>query len=172
MLIRLITQENAQLTTGTGVAPNLLGLATNPSVLAVGSAGTDLDAIAAAFAAIRTRAAHCDPDVVVQHPNDWYSAGSLLAKETTGAYLVGSPVTAVKPMLWGVPVILPEYMPENTALVANFKIAATVYVRQPPVVEVASPTVVGPRSSSPTRPSSARRNGWPWPSITPRPSAS
>jgi HK97 family phage major capsid protein len=46
-------------------------------------------------------------------------------------------VTAVKPMLWGVPVILPEYMTEKTALVANFKIAATVYVRQPPVVEVA-----------------------------------
>jgi HK97 family phage major capsid protein len=137
MLIRLISQENAQLTTGTGVVPNLLGLATNASVLTVGSAGTDLDAIASAFAAIRTRAAHCDPDVVVQHPNDWYSAGSLLAKETTGAYLVGSPVTAVKPMLWGVPVILPEYMPENTALVANFKIAAIVYVRQPPVVEVA-----------------------------------
>ena len=70
-------------------------------------------------------------------PERRYSAGFLLAKETTGAYLVGSPVTAVKPMLWGVPVILSEYMTENTALVANLKIAATAYIRQPPVVEVA-----------------------------------
>jgi hypothetical protein len=75
--------------------------------------------------------------VVVVHPNDWNSAGFLLAKETTGGYLVGSPVTAVKPMLWGVPVILSEYMTENTALVANLKIAATAYITQPPVVEVA-----------------------------------
>jgi hypothetical protein len=75
--------------------------------------------------------------VVVVHPNDWNSAGFPLAKETTGGYLVGSPVTAVKPMLWGVPVILSEYMTENTALVANLKIAATAYITQPPVVEVA-----------------------------------
>ena len=40
-------------------------------------------------------------------------------------------------MLWGIPVILTEHMTENTALVANLKIAATAYVRQPPVVEVA-----------------------------------
>jgi HK97 family phage major capsid protein len=137
MLTGLIAQENAQLITGSGVAPNLTGLAVASGVLTVGSAGTDLDAIAAAFAAIRVGAAHCDPDVVVMHPNDWYSAGFLLAKETTGGYLVGSPVTSVKPMLWGVPVILSEYMTENTALVANLKIAATAYVRQPPVMEVA-----------------------------------
>jgi HK97 family phage major capsid protein len=90
MLAGPIATENAQLITGIGIAPNLLGLATNSSVLTVGSAGTDLDAIAAAFVAIRVGAAQCDPDVVVMHPNDWYSAGFLLAKETTGGYLVGS----------------------------------------------------------------------------------
>jgi hypothetical protein len=137
MLAGLIATENAQLITGTGVAPNLLGLATNPSVLTVGSARTDLDGVAAGFAAVRVGAAHCDPDVVVMHPNDWYSAGFLLAKETTGGSLVRSLVTAVKPMLWGVPVILSEYMTENTALVANLKIAATASIRHPPVVEVA-----------------------------------
>lgn len=71
------------------------------------------------------------------HPADWYSGGFLLSKETTGAYLLGNPVSAVKPMLWGVPVVITEHMTENTAMVANLKIAATVYVRQPPTLEVA-----------------------------------
>ena len=50
---------------------------------------------------------------------------------------MGDPVTGVKPALWGVPVILSEAMTENTAMVANLAIAATAYVRQAPVVEVA-----------------------------------
>jgi HK97 family phage major capsid protein len=99
----------------------------------VGSAGTDLDAIAAAFLAIRTGAAHCDPDVVVMNPADWFSAGFLLAKDTGGQYLVGDPVTGVKPSLWGVPVILSEAMTENSAMVANLAPACTAYVRQSPV---------------------------------------
>ena len=137
LLSGLIDEENQQLVTGTGVAPNLLGLATEPNILTVGSAGTDLDAIAAAFLALRTGAAHCDPDVVIMNPADWYSAGFMLAKETGGQYLLGNPVSAIKPMLWGIPVILTEHMTENTALVANLKLACTAYVRQPPVVEVA-----------------------------------
>jgi HK97 family phage major capsid protein len=136
LLSGLIDEESQQLLIGTGVAPNLLGLATDPAVL-VGSAGTDMDAIAAAFPALRTGASHCEPDVVVVHPGDWYSAGFLLAKETSGAYLLGTPVGAVTPTLWGVPVVLSESMTENTALVANLKLAATAYVRQTPVVEVA-----------------------------------
>ena len=50
---------------------------------------------------------------------------------------MGDPVTGVKPSLWGVPVILSEAMTENTAMVANLAIAATAYVRQAPVAEVA-----------------------------------
>ena len=137
LLSGLIDRENQQLITGTGVAPNLLGLAAEPNILTVGSAGTDLDAIAAAFLALRTGSSHCDPDVVVMNPADWYSAGFMLAKETGGAYLLGNPVSAVKPMLWGVPVVLSEHMTESSALVANLKVACTAYVRQPPVVEVA-----------------------------------
>ena len=84
------------------------------------------------FLAIRTEASHCDPDVVVMNPVDWFSAGFLLAKDTAGQYLVGDPVTGVKPSLWGVPVILSESMTENTAMVANLTIATTAYVRRHP----------------------------------------
>jgi HK97 family phage major capsid protein len=137
LLAGLIDAENAQLIAGTGVAPNLLGLTTHPSILTVGSAGTDLDAIAAAWLALRTGGAHTDPDVVVMHPGDWYSSGFLLAKDTAGQYLLGAPVTATTPMLWGVPVVVTEAMTEGTAMVANLKLAATAHVRQAPTVEVA-----------------------------------
>jgi hypothetical protein len=62
----------------------------------VGSAGTELEGTAAG-SAIRTEASHCHPDVVVMNPADWFSAGFLLAKDTGGQYLVGDPVTGVKP---------------------------------------------------------------------------
>ena len=137
LLAGLIKEEYAQLLTGSGIGANLTGLLTTTGILTVGSAGTDLDAIAAAFLAIRTGAAHCDPDVVVMHPGDWFSAGFLLARDTAGQYLVGDPVTGVKPSLCGVPAILSEAMTENTAMVANLSIAATAWVRQAPVVEVA-----------------------------------
>ncbi len=132
----------------------------------MGSAGTDLDAIAAAFAALRVGASHTDPDVVVMHPTDCGTRpGLVLAKESGGAYLLGDPVSAVKPSLWGVPVVLSESMTENTALVANLKPAATAYVRQPPTVEVAPYEAEQP-SSSPTRPLSGLRLGWRWRSTT------
>ena len=53
------------------------------------------------FLANRTGASHCDPDVVVMNPADWFSAGFLLAKDTAGQYLVGDPVTGVEPSHWG-----------------------------------------------------------------------
>jgi len=136
MLSGLIDVENEQLLIGTGTAPELSGLTTAVGVQTVGSAGTDLDAIAAAMLLLRNGAAHCDPDVVVLNPIDWYSAGFVLAKDTTGRYLTGDPTSTTKPTLWGIPVVLSESMTENTAMVANLSVAATAYLRQPPIVEV------------------------------------
>jgi hypothetical protein len=61
LLAWLVDRENAQILNGTGVTPNLLGLTIAPGVLTVPSAGTDLDAIAAAFLALRTGAGDCEP---------------------------------------------------------------------------------------------------------------
>lgn len=59
MIAGLIDRENAQPIAGDGIGQNLLGLTVDPAIQTVGSAGTDLDAIAAAFLALRTGAAHC-----------------------------------------------------------------------------------------------------------------
>jgi HK97 family phage major capsid protein len=135
MIAGLIDCENDQLLNGSGVTPDLLGLLIDPNIQTIGSAGTDLDAVAAAANAVRT-VAFVEPDVVVMHPNDWASTGFLLAKDTSGQYLVGNPLTNTTPSLWGMRVVLTTRIAENTLMVANLKEAAKVYVRQPPTLEV------------------------------------
>lgn len=135
MIAGLIDAENAQLLSGSGTPPDLEGLLVNADVTSIGSAGTDLDAVATAANTVRTLA-FVEPDTVVMHPNDWASTGFLLAKDSSGQYLVGNPVSATAPSLWGMKVVLTTRMTENTLLVANLKEAARVYVRQAPTLEV------------------------------------
>lgn len=135
MIAGLIDEENAQIATGDGTGTNLSGLVTAAG-LTVGSAGTDLDAIADAWRALKMGSAKVDPDVIIMHPNDWFSTGFLLAKDTTGQYIVGNPVNGTTPRLWGIPVVVTESMTENSALVANLKAACTAYVREAPRFEV------------------------------------
>jgi len=85
LLAGLIKEETAQLIGGSGIGANLTGLLTTSGILTVGSAGTDLDGIAAGSLAIRARASHCDPDVVVMHPADWVSAGFPAREGHVGA---------------------------------------------------------------------------------------
>jgi HK97 family phage major capsid protein len=134
MIAGLIAEENDQLLNGNGTPPNISGLL-DATTTTIGSAGTDLDAIATAMNLIRTTV-YLEPDIVIMHPNDWASTGFLLAKETTGAYMLGDALTSLSPRLWGVPVVLTTAMPENSALVANLKDAARAYVRQTPTLEV------------------------------------
>lgn len=138
MIAGLIQTENAQVLVGDGLGTNLTGLVTaaNAAGSTVGSLGTDLDAVVEAMTRIRTTA-FVDPDVIVLNPRDWGSAGFALAKDSTGAYLLGDAVAAPKPMLWGMRVVLTTTMTENTALVGNFARAAQAWIRQGPTFDVA-----------------------------------
>jgi HK97 family phage major capsid protein len=118
MLAGLVDAENGQLLEGSGTAPDLVGLVATSGIQTVGSAGTDLDAVAKAMNMVRT-AVFMEPDIVVMHPNDWASTGFQLAKDSTGQYLVRNPLQATTPMLWGVPVLLTTRQTENTLVVAN-----------------------------------------------------
>jgi HK97 family phage major capsid protein len=86
----------------------------------VGSAGTDIDAIVDAVRTIR--ADRRRPNAVVVHPNDWYSTGFLLAKDSQNRYLLGDPRASIDQLntLWGLRVVVTEAMTENTALVGDF----------------------------------------------------
>lgn len=95
-------------------------LASSP--LTVGSAGTDLDAIVDAIKSIRVTGRR-NPTAIVMHPNDWYSTGFALAKDSTGRYLLVDPTRSVDDglNLWGRELKITDQMTENTVLVGDFK---------------------------------------------------
>ena len=113
-------EEEDQIIAGTGTSPNLRGILNTVGVNTVGSAGTDIDAVVDAIAAIRFD--NRNPTAMVIHPNDWYSTGFLTAKDTAGNYLVGDPRASLDQLnsLWGLRVVVSSAMTENTVLVGDF----------------------------------------------------
>lgn len=111
-----------QILSGNGTGENFTGILNTAGISTVGSAGTDIDAIVDAIRTIRVTGRR-RPTGVVMHPNDWYSTGFLLAKDTTNAYLLANPGAGIDQLntLWGMQVVVSEAMTENTALVGDFR---------------------------------------------------
>jgi HK97 family phage major capsid protein len=114
-------EEEDQILNGSGTTPNLRGILNTVGINTVGSAGTDIDAIVDGIAAIR--ADMNEPTAMVVHPNDWYSTGFLLAKDSAGNYLVGDPRANLDQLnsLWGLRVVVTPAMTENTVLIGDFR---------------------------------------------------
>jgi HK97 family phage major capsid protein len=112
-----------QMVSGSGSGENFTGIL-NSSPSTVGSAGTDLDAIVDAIRTVRFTGRR-RPNALVIHPNDWYSTGFLLAKDSQNNYLVGDPRATLDQLnsLWGLRVVVTEAITENTALVGDFRFA-------------------------------------------------
>jgi len=110
-----------QMLNGSGSGENFTGILQS-SPLTVGSAGTDIDAIVDAIRTVRVTGRR-EPTAMVIHPNDWYSAGFLTAKDSQGNYLIGDPRASVDQLntLWGLQVVVSEAVTENTALVGDFR---------------------------------------------------
>lgn len=120
LLYGLKEEEEDQILNGNGTSPNLRGILQTVGINTVGSAGTDIDAIVDAIRAIRED--RRSPNGIVIHPNDWYSTGFLLAKDSQNRYLLGDPNASLdaQQSLWGLRVVVSEAMTENTALVGDF----------------------------------------------------
>ncbi len=111
-----------QILNGAGTGEDFTGILQS-SPQTVGSAGTDIDAIVDAIAKVRV-VGRRKPTALVIHPNDWYSTGFLTAKDgVSGGYLIGDPRASVEQLntLWGLNVVVSEGVPENTALVGDFR---------------------------------------------------
>jgi HK97 family phage major capsid protein len=70
-----------------------------------------------------------DPDAVVMHPDDYHS---LLVEQSTGSgvfLLNGSRVPGETDTLWGLPVVVTPLATSGQAVVGNFKLGATLWVR-------------------------------------------
>lgn len=121
LLYGLAEEEEDQMLSGSGTTPQLRGIYNTAGILTVGSAGTDIDAIVDAIAAVRN--ANREPNALVIHPGDWFSTGFLLAKDSAGNYLVGDPRASLDQLntLWGLRVVVTPAATQNTALVGDFK---------------------------------------------------
>jgi HK97 family phage major capsid protein len=110
-----------QILSGGGTGEDFTGILNTTGIQTVGSAGTDIDAVVDAIKAVRV-VGRRRPNALIAHPNDWYSAGFLTAKDTAGNYLVGDPRASIEQLntLWGLRVVVSEAIPENTLLVGDF----------------------------------------------------
>ncbi len=110
-----------QMLSGAGTGENFTGILTTSGIQTVGSAGTDIDAIVDAIAAVRVTGRR-RPNALVINPTDWYSTGFLTAKDTAGNYLIGDPRASIDQLntLWGLRVVVTEGLAANTALVGDF----------------------------------------------------
>lgn len=121
--VGLAEEEEDQILNGDGTGENFTGILNTAGILTVGSAGTDLDAIVDAIRTVRVTGRR-RPNGLVIHPNDWFSTGFVLAKDTAGNYLIADPANdpGARP-LWGLRPVISEAVPENTALVGDFRFA-------------------------------------------------
>ncbi|MDQ3784410.1 MAG: phage major capsid protein [Actinomycetota bacterium] len=136
LLAGLVDAENSQILTGSGTSPNLTGLLTTTGIL-TRARGTDsnLDAVLKAKSDLRVGASFTEPDAIVIHPSNLMTIQTQ--KDADGRYITNDPAAPGPETLFGMKVVATTKMTLNSALVGNFKEAATIYLRMAPTVEVA-----------------------------------
>jgi HK97 family phage major capsid protein len=122
LLYGLKEEEEDQILNGNGTSPNLRGILNVAGIQTVGSAGTDIDAVVDAIAAIQVTGRRM-PTAIVVHPSDWFTTGFLTAKDSAGNYLLANPGAGIEQLttLWGLRVVVSEAMTQNTLLVGDFR---------------------------------------------------
>lgn len=133
----MVAQElDQQLLSGTGVAPNLLGTLNLTSILTQAK-GTDpnVDAVHKAITQIRVTG-KAMANAILMHPNDWQDV--RLLRTSIGEYIYGPPSMAVRPMIWGLPVVTSTFITENTVLVGDFANYSGLFIRRGISVEMSN----------------------------------
>ena len=132
----LVRAENAQILSGSGVAPNLEGL-TVVAGTQTQARGTDsnMDAVLKAQTKLRT-GPFLEPTDVILHPNNFETV--RLAKGSDGTYILGNPLSQDRPSLGGARLHITTDMAAGTGLVMNSGEAARVFLRSDVRVEIAT----------------------------------
>jgi HK97 family phage major capsid protein len=125
-------EEEDQLLSGDGAAPNLEGIQSIAEVQTLDLTGVDtLDGIRHSKTMIRTGASRLVADAIVVHPDD--SEAIDLLKDDNGLYRGGNPIgnfTFNQP-IWSLRRVESEGVSAGTAIVGAFRAGATVFERQP-----------------------------------------
>jgi HK97 family phage major capsid protein len=133
-----IIEEN-QLLAGDGTGDNLDGLigaatAFNPPFQA--SSDTDIDVVLQAKAQLAAPGSEIAANGVILNTLDWERMTGI--KDSDGRYLSTGPFGDTPEILWRLPVVASNSMPEGEFLVGDFRRAATIYDRMEVEVLVSS----------------------------------
>ena len=138
LLLGLTLVLESQMLTGDGTGENFTGiLNAGIQVQGLGSDSVQ-DAIFKARTLVRVTG-KAMPSAVVLHPNDWQAvrlARENTASATLGGYLMGPPSMTGATTLWGLPVVESEAITENTGLVGDFSMGATLFDREQAAIRV------------------------------------
>ena len=119
----------AQILAGDGQGENILGILNTTGVGTVAYSSTELAADLALDGVTDVLLSNAIPTGVILNPRDW--AAMLRQKSSgSGEYMSMGPFVATAQTLWGVDAIPSPVIPQGTALVADFEIGATVFVRE------------------------------------------
>lgn len=137
-LIFMVQQtEEVQLMTGSGVAPQILGLTTAGSGIQTQSLSTDSlqNGLYKAITKVRT-VGFFEPDAIVINPTDYQTLRLTQEGGTTGQYFGGGYFTGAfgtqyksMPDIWGLNTVVTTAVPVGGAVVGAFKLGATVFYR-------------------------------------------
>lgn len=122
-------KEEDELLLGDGTGEHILGLipqATAYNTALNRPADTMIDIIRHAI--LQVRLAFYPASGVVLTPTDWHTIE--LTKDNENRYLLAAPSGRAPPMLWGLPVVESDGMPNGDFLVGAFRMAATVFDRE------------------------------------------
>lgn len=137
LLYGLKLKEDQQILLGTGANGNLPGLYTNRTAYSTTSPltyTTRLDILRDAMSQIEV--ADLVPDGIVLNPVDWRIISTTTVGSGDARYVVGDPQDAMKPMLWGLPVVVTNTMAAGTFLVGAFAQAAQLWDREDASIEI------------------------------------
>jgi HK97 family phage major capsid protein len=132
MVFKLEQVIEQEILFGSGASGHLRGIWTSASP-ATESASNLTDSVGGSIAQLA--ALGIQPDAVIVNPVDWWTARMTKAS-TAGTYLLGDPLQAQRPTLWGLNLALSVSMPVGSYLVGNFAQGAAIYDRQQNILEV------------------------------------
>lgn len=139
LMLGLNLELEDQILAGDGTGANLTGILSTGGINIQGKGSdNEVDAIFKARTQIRVTG-RSRPNAVVLHPNDWQAIRLMrenVASGTLGNYLMGPPSQIGATTLWGMPVVESEGITENTGLVGDFAMGATLFDREQAAIRV------------------------------------
>ena len=133
LVMMLMLEEEDQIITGDGSAPNLTGFL-NKSGVGSQALGSDSipDAIYKAMTTVRS-SGFAEPTGLIMHPNDWQSIRLLTTAD--GIYIWGPPSEPGPERVWGLPAVITTAMTENTGLLGDFQLYSELFRKRGIVIE-------------------------------------